>query len=128
METRHGTDLQRNELVSIFLRMLEYYQGILFLTSNRAEHIDPAFESRIDVSLRYPDLDKTSRRQIWSRFIESAKGRSFSDEDLDKLAAVSLNGRQIKNVLKTANLLAREQETALAYGQVQTVLKLRALN
>ncbi|BDD61657.1 hypothetical protein MAP00_006695 [Monascus purpureus] len=79
METRNGTDLQRNELVSIFL-VLPGHPPILFLASNRAEHIDRAFESRIDVSLRYPDLDETSRRQIWSRFIESAKGRSFSDE------------------------------------------------
>lgn len=50
MEARNATDLGRNELVSIFLRMLEYYEGFLFLTSNRAENIDPAFESRVHVS------------------------------------------------------------------------------
>jgi SpoVK/Ycf46/Vps4 family AAA+-type ATPase len=44
MEARSSADLERNELVSIFLRVLEYYEGILFLTTNRAEHIDPAFE------------------------------------------------------------------------------------
>lgn len=32
---RYAHDLQRNSLVSIFLRALEYHPGILFLTANR---------------------------------------------------------------------------------------------
>lgn len=143
MEARNSTDLWRNELVSIFLRMLEYYevsfysvittnkltiilQGILFLTTNRAGNIDPAFESRIHVSIVYPDLDMTSRRHIWQQFLTRTAGtEQFSDEQLETLAGVSLNGRQIKNVLKTAHLLAWSQEKPLAYEHLQTVLKLR---
>ncbi|KAF7114925.1 hypothetical protein CNMCM5793_000695 [Aspergillus hiratsukae] len=126
METRNSTDLERNELVSIFLRMLEYYEGILFLTTNRAENIDPAFESRIHVSITYPDLDLTSRRHIWQQFLTRTAGTEvFSNEQLETLAGVSLNGRQIKNVLKTAHLLAWSQEKPLAYEHVQTVLNLR---
>ncbi|OGM42814.1 AAA family ATPase [Aspergillus bombycis] len=124
MEARNSTDLERNELVSIFLRLLEYYEGILFLTTNRAESIDPAFESRIHVSVRYPDLDVNSRRQIWAQFL-GGNGR-FSSEQLDYLAQVKLNGRQIKNVLKTAHLLAREQDQDIGYDHVRTVLDLRA--
>ncbi|KAE8161541.1 P-loop containing nucleoside triphosphate hydrolase protein [Aspergillus tamarii] len=123
METRNSTDLERNELVSIFLRLLEYYEGILFLTTNRAESIDPAFESRIHVSVRYPDLDARSRRQIWAQFLGGDEG--FSSEQLDCLAQVKLNGRQIKNVLKTAHLLAREQDHEIGYDHVRTVLDLR---
>ncbi|KAF7589089.1 hypothetical protein BBP40_004794 [Aspergillus hancockii] len=100
METRNSKDLKRNELVSIFLRLLEYYEGILFLTTNRADHIDPAFESRIHVSIRYSELTTASR--------------------------LNLNGRQIKNVLETAHLLACEQETELRYEHVRMVLDLRA--
>ncbi|KAE8371149.1 P-loop containing nucleoside triphosphate hydrolase protein [Aspergillus bertholletiae] len=123
METRNSTDLGRNELVSIFLRLLEYYEGILFLTTNRAESIDPAFESRIHVSVRYPDLDAKSRRQIWAQFLRANGG--FSPEQLDYLAQVKLNGRQIKNVLKTAHLLAREQNHEIGFDDVRTVLDLR---
>ncbi|KAJ5101714.1 hypothetical protein NUU61_003936 [Penicillium alfredii] len=107
MEARTSTDLERNELVSIFLRILDYYEGILFLTTNRAENIDAAFESRIHVSLAYRNLDASSRRHIWSQFLDTPSGPAFSSEQLDKVAAVELNGRQIKNVLKTANLLAQ---------------------
>ncbi|KAF7585207.1 hypothetical protein BBP40_011713 [Aspergillus hancockii] len=113
MEARNSADLARNKLVSIFLRLLEYYEGILFLTTNRAESIDPAFESRIHVSLRYPDLDTKSRRHIWAQFLNGNEG--FLPEHLDQLAEAQLNGRQIKNVLKTAHLLSREEGNELQY-------------
>ncbi|GIC93697.1 ATP-binding protein [Aspergillus udagawae] len=126
MEARNSTDLLRNELVSIFLRMLEYYEGILFLTTNRAGNIDPAFESRIHVSIIYPDLDINSRHHIWQQFLDRTAGtEKFSDEQLETLAGVSLNGRQIKNVFKTAHLLAWSQEKPLTYEHLQTVLKLK---
>ncbi|OTA00684.1 hypothetical protein A9Z42_0009310 [Trichoderma parareesei] len=54
---RNLTDIQRNALVSVFLRVLEYYSGILFLTTNRVGAIDEAFRSRIHISLNYKHLD-----------------------------------------------------------------------
>lgn len=45
LQRRDFTDLARNALVSIFLRQLEYYQGVLILTTNLLNHIDAAFES-----------------------------------------------------------------------------------
>ncbi|KAJ5460298.1 uncharacterized protein N7458_001850 [Penicillium daleae] len=123
METRSSTDLERNELVSIFLRMLEYYEGILFLTTNRAEQIDPAFESRIHLSLNYKELDSTSRRHIWRQFLgRSPNTTAFSDEELDQLAVPQLNGRQVKNTIKTASLLAWSQQKELGFQHIQVVL------
>lgn len=37
LEKRNMQDIHRNALVSVFLRQLEYFQGILFLTTNRVE-------------------------------------------------------------------------------------------
>lgn len=48
---RNLEDLKRNAMVSVFLRVLEYYSGILFLTTNRVGTIDEAFKSRIQISL-----------------------------------------------------------------------------
>lgn len=44
LEKREVHDIHRNALVSIFLRLLEYFQGILFLTTNRVETFDDAFQ------------------------------------------------------------------------------------
>lgn len=44
---RDTTDISRNALVSIFLKKLEYYQGILILTTNLITQCDVAFESTL---------------------------------------------------------------------------------
>lgn len=43
---RGEADLSHNAVVSVFLRRLEYYRGILLLTTNRADTMDAAFESK----------------------------------------------------------------------------------
>ncbi|KAK5659597.1 hypothetical protein OQA88_801 [Cercophora sp. LCS_1] len=105
--TRTNDGLTRNELVSIFLTRLEYYQGILFLTTNRITSIDHAFRSRVDLFLPYKDLETAARRQIWENFIKLLGGDKFSitEADLVKLSKLKLNGREIKNLIKTAQML-----------------------
>jgi hypothetical protein len=121
LEARSIHDMERNKLVSIFLRLLEYYQGTLFLTTNRVENMDPAFQSRIHVHLKYKELSSQSRRQVWKSFLEKMPC-DFSDEELKELAGVMLNGRQIKNLIKTAQLLALEEKKTLSKEHVDMVL------
>lgn len=120
LQERDTRDIQRNALVSIFLRQLEYFQGILLLTTNRIESMDPAFESRIHFSLAYPDLDIASRRAIWVNFLTKGgkikagkEGQStaiagFTEKQIDELAARTLNGRQIKNIVSMAFSITEE--------------------
>ena len=131
LEKRSLSDLDRNALVSSFLRLLEYYSGIMFLTTNRVSAIDPAFESRIDIAVNYPSLTMTSRRQIWENFLmrlPEGKGdgqRTVVEADLDALAEREFNGRQIKSVVKTAQMLAGRKKEALGLGHLNAVFRLR---
>jgi ATP-dependent 26S proteasome regulatory subunit len=79
----------------------------LFLTTNRISTIDHAFQSRIDLFLPYYDLNATARRQVWENFINHAGAERFeiSEEDLVRLSEIALNGREIKNLIKSAQLL-----------------------
>jgi len=132
LERRSVHDLQRNALVSIFLRLLEYFQGILFLTTNRVETFDEAFQSRIHIALRYNDLDKKARRVIWKTFLGMvAREESGSDcqlrdivddEELEGLARRELNGRQIKNAVRTAQALALNKNEGLSMEHLKLVL------
>ncbi|KAK3694245.1 hypothetical protein B0T22DRAFT_65433 [Podospora appendiculata] len=70
LEERRTRDLRRNGLVSIFLRALEYYRGVLFLTTNRVEAFDSAFTSRIHVALHYRRLNDEDRKRIWLQNFE----------------------------------------------------------
>ena len=104
--------------------MLEYYEGILFLTTNRVDNLDAAFQSRIHISMEYSELSASSRRHVWSNFLSGGgkKTHGFSDGDLDTLAEYAMNGREIKNVLKTAQLLASKKGDGLAIQHVKGVL------
>ncbi|KAG6357689.1 hypothetical protein INS49_013568 [Diaporthe citri] len=102
LSERNNVDLSRNAITSIFLRHLEYFQGIMMLTTNRVKSLDQAFQSRIHFCLDYPDLTFDARRMIWSNFIQKASQDievTLQDEDMNKLAQQALNGRQIKNVV-----------------------------
>lgn len=71
LEARSSTEIQRNALVCVVLRLLEYYSGCLFLSSNRdAGSIDAAIASRITVMLNYPSLDLDGRAKVWKNLIE----------------------------------------------------------
>lgn len=70
LEERLSNNLQRNKVVSIFLRTLEYYEGILFLTTNRVDNMDPAFQSRIHMHMAYHLLGAHSRKTVWKNFLD----------------------------------------------------------
>lgn len=109
-----------NRLHAVFLRQLEYYSGILFLTTNIVGVIDEAFKSRIHVALEYPAIDEESTLQIWSKILQRIKRDNekaemkilFDETALMKFAkkhyrshrpnGTTWNGRQIRNAFQTA--------------------------
>ena len=78
------------------------------MTTNRISSIDHAFQSRIDLFLPYFNLQPQVRRKVWSNFINHHGREKFdiTEWDLDRLADLALNGREIKNLIKTAQLLS----------------------
>lgn len=122
---RDKSDVKRNGLVSVFLRILEYYSGILFLTTNRVGAFDDAFRSRIHLTLYYPKLDKRQAAKIWAmnlRRIERMNQSLSHEQPLIKYdeerilrfakanySTLQWNGRQIQNAFQTALALARFQ-------------------
>jgi SpoVK/Ycf46/Vps4 family AAA+-type ATPase len=70
MAERNPNDIHRNELVSIFLRELEYYRGIIFLTTNLYHTIDTAFRSRVSLHLLFKSLTREARETVWRKFLQ----------------------------------------------------------
>lgn len=90
------------------LRHVEYYRGILFMTTNRVKTFDKAFLSRIHIALHYQNLTNSARIQIWSSFLKKAgvDVEKLGNKQLEKLGKHDVNGRQIKNATRTAHSLA----------------------
>lgn len=104
---RTEVDLERNAIVGIFLRLLDRYHGALFLTTNRADVIDPAFASRITLFLDYPQLSQAARLEVWQNMLKSA---SMSVEgSLTKLSEQTLNGRQIRNLVRLLKVVYKNK-------------------
>ncbi|KAJ5719810.1 hypothetical protein N7493_007388 [Penicillium malachiteum] len=123
LQERSVTNMAHNEIVAVFLRLLEYYRGIMLMTTNRASTIDHAFQSRIHLTLHYPDLDPTAKEHIWRHFTSQLDlDDTFTDDIYKRLSQLSMNGRQIKNTVKISALLAHKEKTKLGIQHVRTVL------
>ncbi|KAI0442019.1 P-loop containing nucleoside triphosphate hydrolase protein [Xylaria telfairii] len=120
LESRRNKDIERNGLVSVFLRALEYYRGVLFLTTNRVQTFDAAFTSRIHVALHYGALTDTDRDRIWANSFErlerdaggrvrvAVTAREYAWRSTD-VRSLRWNGREIRNALQTAVALAESE-------------------
>lgn len=109
MEVRNKSDIERNGMVSIFLRLLERHQGVMFLTTNRNEDLDPAFKSRISIIIGYEQLNFDSRHTVWTNLLKAA-GITLNTEDIKMLASWEINGRQIKNSIRMAQSLSLDKD------------------
>jgi hypothetical protein len=74
----------------VFLRLIEYYQGILFLTTNRLQDFDDAFQSRIHLTVRYDALESIRRAKIWGNFLRKVKTGTWDEQALARLGEKSV--------------------------------------
>lgn len=121
LERRSNDELQRNALVGIFLRLLEYYQGILFLTSNRVRCFDEAFHSRVSIALRYEPLNRKTRRQVFDNLLNAA---GITGIDTKKISKHKLNGRQIKSTIRLAQTLAFTEGVSVSLEHLERTVSI----
>ncbi|KAI0969444.1 hypothetical protein F4678DRAFT_440450 [Xylaria arbuscula] len=123
-------DLQRNAMVSVLLRVLEYYDGILILATNRMRSLDIAVQSRIHLAIKFTELKPDQKLSIYESFLEQLDNKGLVDDlgDLQKWAKTEgkrskFNGRQIRNVLSTALGLARADGRKLMRDDIISVVR-----
>ncbi|KAI0199496.1 hypothetical protein F4808DRAFT_461816 [Astrocystis sublimbata] len=145
LSSRQSGNIVQNSLVSVFLRVLEYYPGILILTTNRVGSFDEAIKSRVHCALYYPMLNEKRTFLVWQKNIDKLEEQNekvdpavrvqFERKDIEKFAKRHWkegnrdnrwNGRQIKNAFQTAVSLAQwdcYQALSEIKGPVSPVLK-----
>jgi hypothetical protein len=120
LEQRTDHDLVRNAMVGIFLRQLEYFNGVMFLTTNRVKNFDKAFHSRISLAMSFPTINADVRRQIWVNLLEAAGIKGI---DVSKLSDLELNGRQIKNCIRLAQTMSISNKTDVTTEMILKMTK-----
>lgn len=113
---RKDTSVERNAMTAILLRTLEKFDGIMFMTTNLLENLDPAFISRSTAVIRYPELNNETRASIWNGLLDKVELSNVVTVNEEVRANVSeygkynLNGRVIKNTVRIAYSFALMNE------------------
>lgn len=100
---RRSDSLSSNAVVGVFLRVLEYFNGLLFLTTNRIDDIDEAIVSRCIAMIRYHPPGRKDRIKIW-RVMTEQFGLQVSSALISDLtdSFPKATGREIKGLTKLA--------------------------
>ncbi|GAW21350.1 hypothetical protein ANO14919_108690 [Xylariales sp. No.14919] len=129
MREEKAGNAERNALVAIFLKELEYFSGIIFLTTNRVGTFDLAMKSRIHLALGFSSPGASIRQQMWAQALESLPSEKLGIDDIGHavkiLAERNLNGREIYNTLNTARTIATFERKKLLLEHLEKVLKVR---
>lgn len=98
---RRDDNIAANAVVGVFLRVLEYFNGLLFLTTNRVEDIDEAIISRCIAMIKYHPPGKDDRRTIWQVMTRQFE-LDVDDALIDELVELfpHATGRDIKGLTK----------------------------
>lgn len=98
---RRDDNITMNAVVGVFLRVLEYFNGLLFLTTNRIDDIDEAIVSRCIALIRYQAPDEAARSRIW-QVMAAQFGLVLDEASIGALARrfASASGRDIKGLAK----------------------------
>lgn len=102
--------MSHNAIVAAFLRKLEYFNGLLFLTTNRADDVDDAIKSRAMAIVKYEKPKQNELKRIWQTLSAEFKmdlKESVIDELVEHYPATV--GRDVKELLKLANKYHRRK-------------------
>ncbi|WP_233593240.1 AAA family ATPase [Citrobacter cronae] len=97
---QRGASLTQNAIVAEFLRTLEYFDGLMFMTSNRGSDIDEAIIPRCAAIIHYDVPEKSDAQKIWKIMGENF-GVNIPDELVRSLVNTypELPPRDIKMLL-----------------------------
>jgi len=117
---RRDNDLQHNAIVAEFLRTLEYFNGLLFMTTNRVADIDDAVLSRCIAIIQFETPTQEQAKQLWKSLAQQFN-TELPDDLVERLIVTypAASGRDIKELLKLTlkfckgrNLLLNEEAFA----------------
>ncbi len=125
---RRNEDVERNAIVAAFLRSLEYWEGLLFMTTNRPDDIDEAVLSRCAAIIDYQPPSPLHAERIWQAMADNFGIEIGADLQRDLLATFpAITGRDIKLLLSLSLKVAKSKGADLDIGIVRDCSLFRGL-
>ena len=108
---RRGNDIDHNAVVAAFLRTLEYFHGLLFMTTNRSQDVDDAIASRCIATIIYEPPQAEDAKRIW-QVLSTQFQFDLQEPLIDDLVGhfKEISGRDIKELLKLTAKWCRQKQ------------------
>jgi replication-associated recombination protein RarA len=121
-----GNDIKQNAIVGVFLRVLEYYGGILFLTTNRSDLVDDAIASRCIARIDYTVPTPSDQHKIWRVLADTAE-IPLAEAVIKAVVArfPHLSGRDVKNLLKLARMVSESRKQPIDLAMLEFVKRFK---
>lgn len=121
-----GNEIEQNAIVGVFLRVLEYYKGVLFMTTNKGTEIDDAIVSRMTARITYAVPGPEERGRIW-QILAFNNGVMLDQHDIGILVKelTDTSGRDIKNLLKLAKMVADKGGRKVTAALIKSIVKFK---
>ena len=109
---KSANDRYANLETNYLLQRLENYEGIVVMTTNVAEHIDTAFQRRMDVVVNFTAPSAEERLSIWQLHLPD--NHQVENDFLKEVAVkCAMTGGQIRNAALQATLFAIDDNTCV---------------
>ena len=122
-------DLQHNAIVAEFLRTLEYFNGLLFMTTNRIQDVDDAILSRCIATIQYETPSKEDAMRLW-KSLATQFNIDLSDDLIDSLSNTysKSSGRDIKELLKLTSKFCKSKKIPFSEETFRQCAMFRGIN
>jgi ATPase family protein associated with various cellular activities (AAA)/winged helix domain-containing protein len=116
-DVREANDRFANAQTNYLLQRIEFYEGIVILTSNSRARFDESFARRLDAIVEFPLPGPDERRELWVAHLGT--GHRLTPRDMNRLAArVDFAGGEIRNVVLAAAVQARAEGRVIVYADI----------
>jgi SpoVK/Ycf46/Vps4 family AAA+-type ATPase len=117
-----GENIQQNAIVGVFLRVLEYYRGVLFMTTNLGHTVDEAIESRVMARFKFKNPCIEDQKKLW-RILSDQNKAGLDDKEIERIVNMrgNLTGRDIKNILKLSMVMASNAQKTVDCEMIKFV-------
>ena len=117
---KRGISMQQDAVVAVFLRLLEYHTGLVFLTTNREDDIDDAIKSRCIALIKFAIPERKERLSLWKIQLEQF-GLELTKQDLLKCVSAfpTIVGRDIQNLIKLTSRVCKAEKTVFGFEELR---------
>jgi SpoVK/Ycf46/Vps4 family AAA+-type ATPase len=117
-----SNDRYANLETNFLLQRLESFEGIVIVTTNAADHIDSAFQRRMDIVVDFRPPDVNERMRLWQLHLPAEHGVT-SGLLRDLASRCQITGGQVRNAVLHAAVLAIDDRSVMGDAHVVAAIQ-----